>query len=153
MIFLTKSAQKGYFQRKTGQVNKVPNFTLNWQLWYFGQDLPKKGIWGWKRKNRTCACVHSRYLRGADRHNSTLMSFLLLVAEIKIRTILVRCCLNKLYGCYASLQTFLNFLIMKTQQIKNKIIHKIFSTTISKSSFWKFPKILDSTWIDQLMVG
>ena len=44
------------------------------------------------------------------------------------------CCLNNLYGCYASLPTFVNFLIMKKQQKRNKIIHKIISSTISKSS-------------------
>ena len=32
---------------------------------------------------------------------------------------LVACCLNNLYGCYASLQTFLNFLIMKSGKKKN----------------------------------
>ena len=44
------------------------------------------------------------------------------------------CCLNNLYGCYASLPTFVNFLLMKKQQKRNKIIHKIISSTISKSS-------------------
>ena len=52
----------------------------------------------------------------------------------KRKAILVACCLNTLYGCYISLQTFFDFLIMKKQQKWNKIIHKIISSTISKSS-------------------
>ena len=43
---------------------------------------------------------------------------------IKRKAILVAYCLNNLYGCYASLQTFLNFLRMKKQYSRNKIIHK-----------------------------
>ena len=30
----------------------------------------------------------------------------------KIRAVLAACCLNDLYGFYASLQTYINFLIM-----------------------------------------
>ena len=52
----------------------------------------------------------------------------------KRKLILVTCCLNNLYGCYVSLQIFFNFLIMKKQQEWNKIIHKIISSAISKSS-------------------
>ena len=51
----------------------------------------------------------------------------------KRRAILNARCLNNLYGCYASLQTFLNFLLMKRQQKRNKIVHQIISSTISKS--------------------
>ena len=46
----------------------------------------------------------------------------------KRRSILVTCCLNNLYGCYVSLQTFLYFLIMKKQQKRKKIIQKIISS-------------------------
>ena len=37
----------------------------------------------------------------------------------KRRTILVACFLNNLYGCYASLQTFLNALIMNNNNNNN----------------------------------
>ena len=57
---------------------------------------------------------------------------------------------------YASLQTFLNFSIMKKQQKRNKIIHKIISSNISKSSikkskrnspiFWIWPGQTSSWW-------
>ena len=62
-----------------------------------------------------------------------LLFFIMSVVE-KRKAILVACCLNNLYGCYISLQTFFNFLIMKKQQKWNKIIHMIISSTISKSS-------------------
>ena len=42
----------------------------------------------------------------------------------KRRAILATCYLNNFYGCYASLQTFLNFLIMKKKQNRNKISDK-----------------------------
>ena len=61
-----------------------------------------------------------------------LLFFIMSVVE-KRKAILVACCLNNLYGCYVSLQTFFNFLIMKKQKL-NKIIRKIISSTISKSS-------------------
>ena len=61
LIFWTKFAQKGYFQSKTEKVNSttefcifklvlVPNFSLNWQFWFFWPDLPKKGFSGLKQK-------------------------------------------------------------------------------------------------------
>ena len=48
---------------------EVPNFKLNWQVWFFGINVPKKGVSGLKQKNCTFACVH-----GANRRNDTLMS-------------------------------------------------------------------------------
>ena len=53
MIFWTKFAEKGCFRSKTEKVNTtiefcmlklvyVPNFTLNWQFWFFGPSLQKK---------------------------------------------------------------------------------------------------------------
>ena len=58
------------------------------------------------------------------------------MSDVQIRrAILAASCLNNLYGCYASLQTFLNFLIMKKQkQKRNNIIQKIISSNIIKSS-------------------
>ena len=38
----------------------------------------------------------------------------------KRKAMLVAYCLNNLYGCYASLETFLNVLIMKKKQHKIK---------------------------------
>ena len=74
----------------------------------------------------------------------------------KRKAILVVCSLNNLYGRYASLQTFLNFLIMKKQQKRNKIILKFISCTISNFSrkkakqnsprFWIRPGQTSSKW-------
>ena len=74
----------------------------------------------------------------------------------KRRAMLVGWCLDNFYGFYASLQTF-NFLIIKKQQQKrNKTIHKIISSTISKFSkekgkrncpiFWIRPGHTSSCW-------
>ena len=57
-------AQEGYLWSKTGKVNiiiefrifklvLVPNFSLNWQFWFFWPDLPKKGFSGPKQKKWT----------------------------------------------------------------------------------------------------
>ena len=66
----------------------------------------------------------------------------------KRRTILVTCCLNNLYGCCASLQTSLNFLIMKitTKNQNNSQDHLINHLKIfQKKGCKKFPEIFDST--------
>ena len=47
---------------------------------------------------------------------------------------LVVCFLNNSYGFFTSLQAFLNLSIMQKQQKRNKIIHKIILSPISKSS-------------------
>ena len=65
----------------------------------------------------------------------------------KRKAILVACCLNRLYGCYASLQTFLNYLIMKKEQKRNKLIRKIISSTVSKSSTMKAKRNSPRFWI------
>ena len=55
LIFPTKFVEKRYFQLKSEQVNitiefcifesvSVPNVNLKWYFWYFGRNLPKKGI-------------------------------------------------------------------------------------------------------------
>ena len=49
-----------------------------------------------------------------------LYSFFIMSDLEKRRAILVACCLNNLYGCYASLQTFLNFLIWKNTNNKKE---------------------------------
>ena len=69
----------------------------------------------------------------------------------KGRTILVACCLNNLYGCYASLQTFLNFLFMKKQRKINQIVLKIISTNTLKSSKKKGKR--NSQGLDRLAHG
>ena len=57
-----KFASKGYFQSKTEKVNSttkfcifklvlLPNFSLNWQFWFSGPNLPKKGISSLHQKN------------------------------------------------------------------------------------------------------
>ena len=59
LIFWTKFTQKVYFQSKKEKVNItidfytfkwlwVLNFSLDWQFWFFGTNLPKKGISGQK---------------------------------------------------------------------------------------------------------
>ena len=61
LIFWTKFAQKGYIQLNTEKANltikfyrfeslHVPNFSLNWQCWFFGPNLPKNVISGQKKK-------------------------------------------------------------------------------------------------------
>ena len=52
-----------------------------------------------------------------------------------------------IFLCYTSLQTFLNFLIMKKQQKRNKIIHKMISSNISKSSIKKSKRNSPNFWI------
>ena len=47
---------------RTFQLVLVSNFNLNWQFWYFGLNLPEKGISSRKRKNCTYAGVHGCYL-------------------------------------------------------------------------------------------
>ena len=45
------------------KLTKVSNFSLQWQFWlFFWPNLPKNGISGRKRKNRTCAYAHGHYL-------------------------------------------------------------------------------------------
>ena len=64
MISWVKFSQKGCFWSQTEKVNittefcvfelvYVPNFSSNWQIWFFGPNLPKKGISGQKRKKWT----------------------------------------------------------------------------------------------------
>ena len=84
MIFWTKFAQKVCFPPKTEKVNttiefyifklvKVPNFSLNWQFWFFGPNLPKKGVSGLKGKKWTppldSAYSNSRYQISAEIDN------------------------------------------------------------------------------------
>ena len=62
--FCTKFAQERYLWSKTEKLNiiiefrlfklvLVPNFSLNWQFWFFWPDLPKKGFSGLKQKKWT----------------------------------------------------------------------------------------------------
>ena len=62
--FWTKFAQERYLWSKTEKVNiiiefrifklvLVPNFSLNWQFWFFWPDLSKKGFSGLKQKKWT----------------------------------------------------------------------------------------------------
>ena len=56
------------------------------------------------------------------------LSYFFIMPDVeKRRSILAACCLNNLYGCHC-LQTFFNLLIMKKQQKRSKIIHKIISS-------------------------
>ena len=110
-------------------------------------------------------CKSRKYIKAhnvAERLNKSsecleeLCYFFIMSYVDKRKAILVACCLNNLYRCYASLQTFLSFLIMKKQQKRNKIIHKFISSTISKSStkkaklnsprFWIRPGQTSSWW-------
>ena len=62
--FWTKFAQKRYLLSKAEKVNAiiefwlftlvlVPNFSLNWQFWFFWPDLPKKSFSGLQQKKWT----------------------------------------------------------------------------------------------------
>ena len=74
----------------TNELVLVPNFNLNFNFEFLTKFAPKENFQSKKRKNRTCACVHGRYLHikifhtGADRHNGILMSLLLLATETKV---------------------------------------------------------------------
>ena len=84
-----------------------------------------------------------------------LYCFFIMSDVEKRRAILVGCCLDKFYGCYASLQTF-NFLIIKKQQQKkqnNSKDHLIKHLKIFQTEVQKFLESLDSTWTDQFMLG
>ena len=70
LIFWTKFAQKGIPGKKTEKVNitieyrlfklvLVPNFSSNWQFWFFWPDLPKNGFSGLKQKKWT---LHTFYI-------------------------------------------------------------------------------------------
>ena len=76
LIFRTKFTQKAYFRSKKEKLNinnNSPfsdwsrfylNFSLIWQFWFFGPNLPKKGISGLKQKNHIFAYVHGyRYIK------------------------------------------------------------------------------------------
>ena len=39
----------------------LPNFSLNWQVWFFGPNLPKKGVFSLKQKKLTVP-LNSAYL-------------------------------------------------------------------------------------------
>ena len=69
----TKFAQKECFWSETEKMNmtiefcmfklvSVPNFSLNWQFWFFGPNLPKKSISDLRQNNRTFVWLHGRYL-------------------------------------------------------------------------------------------
>ena len=62
MIIWSKFTQNGYSRSKTENVNitiefcifklvYLPNFSLNWQFWYFGQTLPILVFLVYKRKS------------------------------------------------------------------------------------------------------
>ena len=62
--FWTKFAQERYLWSKTEKLNiiiefclfklvLVPNFSLNWQFWFFWPDLPRSGFSGLKQKKWT----------------------------------------------------------------------------------------------------
>ena len=44
----------------------MPNFSLNWQVWIFGPNLPKKGVFGLKQKKWTVPWIlHNQICLGA----------------------------------------------------------------------------------------
>ena len=64
LSFWTKFSLERYLWSKTEKLNiiiefrlfklvLVPNFSLNWQFWFFWPDLPKKGFSGLKQKKLT----------------------------------------------------------------------------------------------------
>ena len=72
-VFWTKFAQNRYFWLKKEKVNITtefwrfklvygPNFSLNWQFWFFGPNLPKIIISCLKQENRIFGWVHGCYL-------------------------------------------------------------------------------------------
>ena len=86
-----------------------------------------------------------RLNKSSERFEELYYFFIMSDVE-KIRAILVGCCLDNFYGCYLSQQTF-NFLIIKEQQKRKKIIHNIISSTISKSPKDKGKRNSPRFWI------
>ena len=96
------------------------------------------------------------YLNNSNEYFEELYCFFIISDTEKRRAILVACCLNNFYDCYASLQTFLNFLITKkqnkTKQERNNsqdhlINHQKSSKEKGKrnpSRFWIRPVSLES---------
>ena len=85
-VFWTKYAQKGYFMLKMENVSittelcifefvLVPIFSLKWQFWFFGPNLPNKGISSLKQKNHTFPCVHGQYIIYIDHESTDSMVF------------------------------------------------------------------------------
>ena len=131
MIFFTKFAQKGCFQSKTETINgaiefcifelvSVPNFSLNWQFWFFWPNLPKRDfpVENGKIALVRASMVVTYYIKlfrtGADRRNGILMSLLLLGAE----TIINFKALNFFYSSDRNVTNFvLNFYGTQIKQI------------------------------------
>ena len=93
MNFWTKPGKKSYIRWRAEKLNttiefcifnlvEVPNFSLNWQFWIFGPNLPRKGISGWKQK-KSHFRVGPPWLLTIlkNRHNRIRMTLLLLVTE------------------------------------------------------------------------
>ena len=74
LISWTRFALKDYFLSKTEEMNITidfclfelvlePNFSLRWQFWFFGPELPKKGVSGQKKKKKKLTSpLNSAYL-------------------------------------------------------------------------------------------
>ena len=74
-------------------------------------------------KNRKYIQTHNltEYLNNPNEYFEELYCLFIISDTEKRRAILVACCLNKFYDCYASLQTFFNFSITKkTKQNKKR---------------------------------
>ena len=70
------------------------------------------------------------------------------MSDVEKRAILVASNLNNLYFCVTPhCRLFFNFSIMKKQQKRKKIIHKIISSNISKSSTKKSKRNSSNFWI------
>ena len=89
--FSTKLVKKGSFQSKTEKVNItiefyilklvcVPNLSLNWQLW-ISDFLVENGKTALVRASMIVTYYVNLFRTGTYRHNSILMSLLLLVTE------------------------------------------------------------------------
>ena len=76
IVFWKKIPKKGYFRSKTENMTitiqffifelvYVPNFSLNWQFSFFGQNLPKKGISDQQQRKRISSLntAYSNYTR------------------------------------------------------------------------------------------
>ena len=80
LFFWAKFDQKGYLWSKTKRVNiiiefciselvQIPSFALNWQFWQFRPNLPKKGIYDWKR-NKWTPALNSAYSNRSNYQDS-----------------------------------------------------------------------------------
>ena len=89
-----------------------------------------------------------------NKSSKCLKECFFIMPGVEKRAILVASNLNNLYFCVTPhCRLFFNFSIMKKQQKRKKIIHKIISSNISKSSIKKSKRNSPNFWIGPGQAG